>query len=113
MPYRDSQIRMGYSPPTICTRRGELIRSDGLMDPSSRIDLSRGNKKSGFIFGAQPASAREDFVHAEEDVEAIDEALPLLKELDELTQQLNEVMEREDEIVSKRAQLQLYELEQE
>ena len=110
--YRDGEIRKGRSAPAIFTRKGEMIRSDGLMDPSNKVNLNASDqRRGGFVFGAQPASATEDFIHAEEDVKAIDEALPLLKELGELTQQLDNLIERDAEISSKQGQLDCLEQE--
>ena len=92
-------------------RRGFLIH-DGLMDPSNKVNLNASDqRRGGFVFGAQPASATEDFIHAEEDVKAIDEALPLLKELGELTQRLDNLIERDAEISSKQGQLDCLEQE--
>ena len=93
------------------TRNGEVVASDGLMDPMSKVDLNmskssnRNTHKNGFVFGAQPAKAREDFKHAEEDVEAIDAALPLLQSLDDLTQDLDAHCQQQEDIAEKEEEL--------
>lgn len=56
--YRQHLVQMRYPCPTILTRDGNMIASDGLMDPRRRCPRSLNEMK--FAFGALPPSERAD-----------------------------------------------------
>jgi len=108
--YRRHLIQMRHPCPTILTRDGHVIASDGLMDPKRRCPKSLSELK--FSFGALPPSERPEnrdlertYTYLEDlnkSVEEYEEALSLVSKKDEelkeqrnvLTPRIN-ILERE------------------
>ena len=69
--YRQHLIQMRYPCPTILTRDGNMIASDGLMDPRRKCPRSLGELK--FSFGALPPSERAGNKKLQETVYQLEE----------------------------------------
>lgn len=108
--YREHLTKMKQQCPTILTRDGHLIASDGLMDPKRRCPRSLQELK--FSFGALPLTATAEY-------QAQQEKLEHLRKLDTsfemYEKRIDEAKKKEEQLKQVRSQLspQIGELERE
>jgi hypothetical protein len=100
--YRQTLAKNCKPPVQVVTKKGDVIATDGMMDPGNRIEA----KKLRFMFGEMPAREMEGYIALEEDIRSIDQAMPLVRQLEELSSDIEGHRQREDEIANKRQEAQ-------
>ncbi|XP_032236995.2 structural maintenance of chromosomes flexible hinge domain-containing protein 1-like isoform X1 [Nematostella vectensis] len=78
--YREHLVRMRFPCPTILTRDGHVIASDGLMDPKKRCPQRLDNLK--FTFGALPPAEQPHFRELNETQRYLQDLSEALQEFD-------------------------------